>query len=208
MEGIPPPSGGLAPTAVLLERILALALKISQGEADLFNKTWSQVKQCLSQAVLASVRAQGLAVSRPSSLPPLQAIVSTLLQAIVEDIKKNPAREPPSKIDDLGLFASSVLKQSCRNAQSARLFASHLLSQLEDTERTLPGALLTHSAALHITAALAAGLGSSAAVKAELVRCMRCSMQIAATLTEEETQAWGSGLTPLIDHVQEILLRA
>ena len=38
-----------------------------------------------------------------------------------------------------------------------RLFASHLLSQLEDTERTLPGALLTHSAALHITAALAAG---------------------------------------------------
>ena len=39
MEGIPPPSGGLAPTAVLLERILALTLKISQGEAaDLFNK--------------------------------------------------------------------------------------------------------------------------------------------------------------------------
>lgn len=206
-EGLPGvwSEGSLRPAATLLERMLALLQRMGDGgDQEGFEKAWSRVRPCVGVAVAMSVRLHSLSVST-HSLAMYSAIVQRTVEAQVEHIKKHPTLEVPTSPDDLAMFVSPLLQQSCRDEHCTSLFAGHLRDHVSECSKQLPEVFLTHHASLH----LASTLVNSQFAGAELMRYVRCSIKLVEGLSQEERVKWNgpvSEITSLIESLQERLL--
>ncbi len=100
-------------------------------------QAWVTLRQCVSGAIVASLRILSLAVT-PHPLETYSTLAQTLIQAQVNHIQsvspstlllislfhfmplhfQNPGLQPPTGVEDMPIFARSVLKQACKNNQS------------------------------------------------------------------------------------------
>ncbi|KAL5508894.1 hypothetical protein EMCRGX_G004156 [Ephydatia muelleri] len=210
--------GGLRPAAIVLKRTLAVLQGMSLGTEDTIGKVCGpDLVKCgscdgcvgvvSSEAMFGGccgdgVRLHSLSLSS-QEVPVFAALVEGVVQAIVGRLRENPEADVPSCLEDLPLFVTSVLGQTCKSKPSTDLFASHLCEYLSQHTLQPPDSFLTHQASLHILMAISkCGSGE------ELLRCVRPTVKMLQGLTADQRERWSSVVKPLYslsDHVQEAL---
>lgn len=194
--------GGLRPVAIVMKRILDVLHGMSLTTPDAFGKVWSQVRSCLVAAIVMGVRLHSLSLSS-QEVPVFAVLVEEVVQATVDKLIENPEVSVPSHLEDLPLFVTNVLTQTCKSQLSADLFASHLGDHLSQLTQQPPESFCTHQASLHILLAMSKyGSGN------ELLRCVRPTLKMLQGLTAEQRESWDSmvkSLSSLCEHAQEVL---
>eukprot|EP00731_Ephydatia_muelleri_P012773 Em0007g83a len=137
--------GGLRPAAIVLKRTLAVLQGMSLGTEDTLESE-AMFGGCCGDGV----RLHSLSLSS-QEVPVFAALVEGVVQAIVGRLRENPEADVPSCLEDLPLFVTSVLGQTCKSKPSTDLFASHLCEYLSQHTLQPPP---HHQASLHILMAI------------------------------------------------------
>ncbi|XP_064397126.1 condensin-2 complex subunit G2-like isoform X2 [Halichondria panicea] len=198
------PSGPSSLTPVLLKSILLQLIKVSETKPELLAKCLGHVKVCVGSVVREGVRMGALSSVGDERLFVMEVIVEVVVRAQVNYIKQTPGAMVPVCVEELPLLVASLVKQCCANKQSASVFLAHLEAYISATTLQPPELILTHQAALCLISALVKGKSSTGSGGDAMMRCVRHSLKIVETCSQEDREKWSSLLTSLDSLTQSL----